>query len=118
MGAKEPNIDHCFVLNTDPSSVPLDTRSEPLNLNLRAHHAGAGVNLEVLSTEPTFQVYTGSGIDVPEVNGKAARGSRAGFCCEPARYVNAANVPEWKNMVLLKKGDTYGARIVYKAWAD
>lgn len=118
MGAKEPNIDHCFVLNTEPSSVPLDTRSEPLNLNLRAHHAGAGVNLDVLSTEPTFQVYTGSGIDVPEVNGKAARGSRAGFCCEPARYVNAANVPEWKNMVLLKKGDTYGARIVYKAWAD
>lgn len=118
MGAKEPNIDHCFVLNTDPSSVPLDTRSEPLRLNLQAHHAGSGVHLDVLSTEPTFQVYTGDGINVPEVNGKPARGPRAGFCCEPARYVNAANVPEWKNMVLLKKGDTYGARIVYKAWAD
>ncbi|EGU78011.1 galactose mutarotase-like domain-containing protein [Fusarium sp. MPI-SDFR-AT-0072] len=96
LGPQEPNIDHCFVLNTDPSSVPLDTRNQPLNLN----------------------IYTGAGINVPAVNGLPARGARAGFCCEPARYVNAANVPEWKNQVLLKKGDTYGARTVYKAWAD
>ncbi|KAF5010683.1 hypothetical protein FDECE_3143 [Fusarium decemcellulare] len=118
LGPKDPSIDHCFVVNTEPASVPLDTRKEPLTLDLKAHHAGSGINLEVLSTEPTFQVYTGGGIDVPAVDGQPARGPRAGFCCEPGRYVNAGNVPEWKNMVLLKKGDTYGARIVYKAWAD
>ncbi|KAM5351821.1 hypothetical protein ACJ41O_004544 [Fusarium nematophilum] len=116
--AKEPNVDHCFVLNEDPASVPIDTRGEPLALNLKAHHPGSGITLEVLSTEPAFQFYTGIGIDVPAVEGQPARGSRSGFCCEPGRYVNAINVPEWKNMVTLKKGETYGARIVYKAWAD
>ncbi|KAF4979853.1 hypothetical protein FZEAL_4019 [Fusarium zealandicum] len=118
LGAKEPNIDHCFILNEDPASVPIDTRSEPLALNLKARHSGSGVNLEVLSTEPSFQVYTGIGINVPAIKGQAARGPRSGFCCEPGRYVNAINVPEWRNQVLLKKGETYGARIVYKAWQD
>lgn len=118
LNEKEPNVDHCFVLNLDSASIPIDTRSEPLALNLKAHHPGSGINLEVLSTEPTFQFYTGIGIDVPEVEGQSARVARSGFCCEPGRYVNAINVPEWKNQVTLKKGDTYGARIVYKAWAD
>lgn len=118
LNKKEPNVDHCFVLNLDSSTIPIDTRSEPLALNLKAHHPESGINLEVLSTEPTFQFYTGIGINVPKVQGQAARGSRSGFCCEPGRYVNAINVPEWKNQVTLKKGETYGARIVYKAWAD
>jgi aldose 1-epimerase len=117
LGAKEPFVDHAFVLNTDPASVPIDTRGLPLVRNLAAHHPSTGIHLEVHSTEPVFQVYNGCGIDVPEVDGVPARGPYAGFCCEPGRYTNAANTPEWKNTVLLKKGETYGARIVYKAWA-
>ncbi|KAH7322813.1 galactose mutarotase-like domain-containing protein [Stachybotrys elegans] len=118
LGANEPFVDHAFVVNTDPASVPIDTRSQPLNLNLAAHHPKSGIHLEVHSTEPAFQVYNGCGIDVPAVDGLPARGPYSGFCCEPGRYTNAANVPEWKSMVLLKKGETYGARIVYKAWSD
>jgi aldose 1-epimerase len=113
-----PSVDHCFTLAADPSAVPIDTRSSPLNLNLAAHHKGSGVHLEVLSTEPAFQFYTGDGIDVAAIDGLPARGNRAGFCCEPSRWVNAPNVPEWRSQTLLKKGDTYGARIVYKGWSD
>jgi aldose 1-epimerase len=116
--ATEPFVDHCFVVATDPANIPLDTRSSPLQVNLAAHHPGTGIRLEVLSTEPAFQFYTGDGTDVPAVDGLPARGARAGFCLEPSRWVNAPNVPEWRSQTLLKKGETYGARIVYKGWSD
>ncbi|KAF7544698.1 hypothetical protein G7046_g9731 [Stylonectria norvegica] len=118
LGPTEPDVDHCFTVNTDPASVPIDTRGEPLGLNLAAHHPKTGIHLEVLSTEPTFQFYTGKYIDVPAIEGAPARGARSAFCCEPGRYVNAINVPEWRNMVVLKKGEKYGSRIVYKAWSE
>lgn len=47
-----------------------------------------------------------------------ARGARAGFCVEPSRYVNAVNVDEWRAQVLLKRGEVYGSRVVYKGWSD
>jgi aldose 1-epimerase len=118
LGPKEAVVDHAFVVNTDPATIPIDTRSEPLIRNLAAHHPKSGIHLEVYSTEPAFQVYDGSGINVPAVDGAPARGAHSGFCCEPSRYINAANTPEWKNQVLLKKGETYGARIVYKGWSE
>lgn len=113
-----PEFDRCFTTTTNPSSVPIDTRAQPLALNITAFHPKSGIHLEVLSTEPSFQFYTGDMTDVPAVEGLPARGARSAFCCEPGRWINACNVPEWKDMVVLKKGDTYGARIVYKAWAE
>ncbi|KOS18282.1 Bifunctional protein GAL10 [Escovopsis weberi] len=118
LGVPEPFIDHCFVTNPDPTLVPIDTREETLLLNAEAHHPKSGVHLQVFSTEPSFQFYTGKFIDVPAVDDAPARGSCGGFACEPSRWVNAINVPEWRGMALLKKGETYGSRIVYKAWAD
>ncbi|PSR88709.1 galactose mutarotase-like domain-containing protein [Coniella lustricola] len=118
LGATEPDVDDCFVANPDPKSVPIDTRSEPLAKLVAAYHPESKIHLEVLSTEPAFQFYTGKYIDIPAVGGLPARGARAGFCVEPSRWVNAVNEPEWKSQVLLKKGETYGARIVYKAWKD
>jgi aldose 1-epimerase len=85
---------------------------------MAAYHPKTGIHLEVLSTEPSFQFYTGDFTNVPAVEGLSAKGPRSAFCCEPGRWVNAVNVPEWKNMSLLKKGETYGSRIVYKAWSD
>ncbi|KUI66317.1 Bifunctional protein GAL10 [Cytospora mali] len=118
LGTEEPDVDDCFIVNKDPASVPLDTRSLPLTKLVTAYHPESKIHLEVYSTEPAFQFYTGKYIEVPAVGGYPARGSRSGFCVEPSRYVNALNVQEWKNMTLLKKGETYGCRIVYKAWKD
>ncbi|KAI5292618.1 hypothetical protein KEM52_006198 [Ascosphaera acerosa] len=115
LGETLPDIDDTFVMTTNPE-VPLDTRSLPLKRNAAFRHTRTGIHLEVHSTEPCFQFYTGKYIDVPAVGGCPARGPRAGFCVEPHRFVNAINVPEWRNQVLLKKGMTYGARIVYKVW--
>ncbi|EFX01372.1 aldose 1-epimerase [Grosmannia clavigera kw1407] len=117
-GATAPDIDDCLVVNEEPSSVPIDTRSSPLVRFLTAHHPQSGVHLEVWSTEPAFQLYTAGYVDLPPLGGLPARGQRCGFCVEPSRYVNAANVDAWRSMVLLKRGAKYGARIVYRAWKD
>ncbi|KAF2026695.1 aldose 1-epimerase [Setomelanomma holmii] len=116
LGEQEPDIDHCFVVNTDAKNIPIDTRSQPLNKLASFYHPESKIHLEVSSTEPTFQFYTGKHIDVPVVEGIAARKSRSGFCVEPARYVNAINVPEQKSQMLLKKGEKYGCKIVYRGW--
>ncbi|KAK7739697.1 hypothetical protein SLS53_005666 [Cytospora paraplurivora] len=118
LGAEEPDVDDCFIVNEKPASIPLDTRPQALNRLVSAYHPDSKIHLEVYSTEPAFQFYTGKYIDVPAVGGYPARGSRSGFCVEPSRYVNAPNVPAWKKQTLLKKGETYGSRIVYKAWKD
>jgi aldose 1-epimerase len=120
LGAQEPDIDDCFVVDpsTSPNSVPIDTRSLPLVGLVDAHHPESKIHLQVLSTEPAFQYYTGKYIDVPAVEGVPARGPRSAFCVEPSRFVNACNVEEWKNQVLLKKGEKYGCLIVYKAWKE
>ena len=118
LGAEEPDVDDCFVIDEAASKIPLDTRPLPLKRLVAAHHPGSGIHLEVHSTEPAFQFYTGKYIDVPEVGGVPARGKRSAFCVEPSRYVNAPNVEEWKGQVLLKKGQKYGARNVYRAWKD
>lgn len=118
LGATEPDIDDCFIVNTDPSSVPVDTRSLPLQTHVKAFHPKTKIHLEVSSTEPAFQFYTGKYIDVPEVDGLPARGPRSGFCVEPSRWVNACNDEQWKGMAVLKKGEKYGCRIVYKTWTE
>lgn len=116
LGTNEPDIDDCFVIDTEASAVPLDTRTRPLRMLAKLHHPSTGLNLEISSSEPAFQFYTGKYVDIPAVEGAPARGPRCGLCVEPSRYVNAANVPEWRSMCLLRKGQKWGAKSVYKAW--
>lgn len=117
LGEKEPDIDDCFIVNTDSSSIPIDTRELPLQKVASFYHPYSKIHLDIETTEPAFQFYTGKYIDVPAVDGLPARGQRSGFCVEPSRYVNAVNVPEYKSQMVLKKGEKYGAKIVYRGWA-
>ncbi|KAF2641205.1 aldose 1-epimerase [Massarina eburnea CBS 473.64] len=116
LGEREPDIDDCFVANTDPASVPIDTRLSPLQKVASFYHPESKIHLEISTTEPAFQFYTGKYIDVPAVDGLPARGARSAFCVEPSRYVNAINVPEYKSMVTLKKGAKYGTKMMYRGW--
>jgi aldose 1-epimerase len=116
LGLTDPDIDDCFIVNPDPSSVPLDTRPLPLHLLGSFSHPLTSVHLQVFSTEPAFQFYTGKYIDVPATESSPARPPRSGFCVEPSRYVNAPNVGEWRGMCLVKRGEVWGSRTVYKAW--
>jgi aldose 1-epimerase len=118
LGPEEPDVDHCFVVVNDPSNVPIDTRVMPLNKLASFYHPATGVHLEAHSTEPAFQFYTGKYIDVPAVGDQPARGPRSGFCVEASRYVDAINNEGWRSMVVLKRGQKYGSRTVYRAWRD
>jgi aldose 1-epimerase len=116
LGATEPDIDHCFVVDENDKDIPLDTRTRSLKPLISTYHPDTKIHLDVYSTEPAFQFYTGKHIKVPATEDTPARGSRAGFCVEPSRFVNAINVPEWRGQVLLKKGQIWGAKTVHKAW--
>lgn len=116
LGEKEPDIDDCFVANPNSSSIPIDTRNEPLQKVASFYHPDTKIHLEISTTEPGFQFYTGKYIDVPAVEGLPARAARSGFCVEPSRYVNAINIPEYKSQMVLKKGEKYGSKIVYRGW--
>ncbi|KAI1608916.1 aldose 1-epimerase [Exophiala viscosa] len=116
LGPVEPDIDHCFVVDTDTKDLPLDTRERPLKPLISVAHPNTNLHLDILSTEPSFQFYTGKHINTTATAGTPARGSRAGFCCEAARFIGAVNVPEWRNQVILKRGQVWGAKTVHKAW--
>lgn len=118
LGAKEPRVDHCFIMNPDPESIPLDTRTEPLRKCCSFYHPNTRMHFECLSTEPAFQFYTGEYIDVPATEGESAKGPRSGFCVEASRYINAVNEPKWRGQVILKKGQKWGSKTVYRGWKD
>jgi aldose 1-epimerase len=118
LAATGAHIDDVFVMETDPSKIPLDTRGLPLRRLAQFSHPGTGLHLEVHSTEPAFQFYTGKYINVPAIDGAEPHTEGAGFCVEPSRFVNAINEPAWRNMVLLKKGQIFGCKNVYKAWKE
>ncbi|KXT16428.1 hypothetical protein AC579_5112 [Pseudocercospora musae] len=118
LGAEKPDPDHCFVVNSDPSSIPLDTRSQPIKKLIELYHPSTKIHFEALSTEPAFQFYAGRFIDVPAKDGQPARGPRSGLCIEASRYVNAINHDPWRQQVVLKKGQVWGSRTVYRAWTE
>lgn len=124
-GSLGPSIDECFVLDENPSSVPLDTRGRQLRRCVAAYCPETRIHLEVTTTEPSFQFYSGDGINVPAIPDRGdghgavpARGPRSGFAVEPNRYVNAVNQPGWRNMVLLRRGQVWGCKNRYRAWCD
>ncbi|KAI4270468.1 MAG: hypothetical protein L6R38_007117 [Xanthoria sp. 2 TBL-2021] len=124
LGATEPAIDDCFVMDrAAPASCPLDTRSLPLKTLATISHPSTGLHLEIQSTEPAFQFYTGDGLYIPEAETDKgvkipSRGKRSGIAIEPSRYVDCAGREEWRGMCKIRKGQLWGARSVYRAWKD
>ncbi|KAL8980211.1 MAG: hypothetical protein Q9205_004642 [Flavoplaca limonia] len=122
--ATEPAIDDCFVMDREaPKSCPLDTRFLPLKTLATITHPNTGLHLEIQSTEPAFQFYTGDGLYIPEAETDKgvkipSRGKRSGIAIEPSRYVDCAGREEWRRMCKIRKGQLWGARSVYRAWKD
>ncbi|MDP6523723.1 MAG: aldose epimerase family protein [Kiritimatiellia bacterium] len=70
--------------------------------------------MQVLSTEPGLQFYTGNFLDGSNV-GKSGTvyNHRAAFCMEPQHYPDSPNHPEFPT-TLLKPGQTYKNTIIYR----
>ncbi len=85
-----------------------------LGLMARVYDPNSGRVLEVLSTDPGLQFYTGNFLD-GKITGKGGwkYEYRNAFCMEPQHYPDSPNHPEFPTVVL-KPGDTYKNTIIYK----
>lgn len=90
--------DHYFIIDGPPGE---------LNQGIQVFHSDSGRVLDVLTTQPGLQFYTGN--HMPErTNGKfgSMYGVRSGFCVETQGYVDAPNQSEFPSIVL-RPGEKY-----------
>ncbi|MCG6922283.1 MAG: galactose mutarotase [Acidobacteria bacterium] len=91
-------------------------RGEPgeLRLAARVFEPGSGRVLEVLTTQPGVQLYSGNFLDGTVV-GKSGRpyGKRSGFCLETQHFPDSPNHPEFPSVVLAP-GERYSETTVYR----
>jgi aldose 1-epimerase len=91
-----------------------DKRIGDLTLLAEVTEPTTGRVLEVLSTEPGLQFYSGNLLD-GTIKGKGGRvyNFRNGFCMEPQHYPDSPNHPSFPSVVL-KPGQVYKNTIVYR----
>jgi aldose 1-epimerase len=97
--------DHTFVINGRPGR---------LRFAARASESTSGRVLEVWTTEPGMQFYTGNFLD-GTLTGKAGNlyPRRSGFCFETQHYPDSPNQPSFPTTIL-RKGGRYKSTTVYK----
>jgi aldose 1-epimerase len=100
-----PGYDHNWVINK-----PLGQ----LGLMARVYEPTSGRVMEVFSTEPGLQFYTGNFLDgsITGKDGKVYQ-RRNAFCMEPHHYPDSPNKPQFPTTEL-KPGETYHNTIEYK----
>lgn len=100
-----PGYDHNFVLNH---------HGAPLALAARVTEPKTGRMMEVLTTEPGLQFYTGNFLDgtFKGVGGKVYP-RRSAFCMETQHFPDSPNHPDFPSTTL-KPGETYHSETVYR----
>ena len=92
----------------------LDRKDSNLSLAARVREPASGRVLEVLTTEPGVQFYTGNFLD-GTIKGKAGKvyQQRAGFCLETQHFPDSPNKPNFPSTIL-KPGQKYATTTIYK----
>ena len=110
IGSAKPELeraggyDHNFVLRRDgPGLVHAARAREP----------ATGRTLDVFTTEPGVQFYSGNGLE-STIMGKDNRayGRHSGFCLETQHYPDSPNHPEFPSTIL-RPGEVYRSRTVF-----
>jgi aldose 1-epimerase len=100
--------DHNYVLNK---------KSNELSFAARVYERTSGRVMEVRSTEPGLQLFSGNSLEgkTPRDVGKggAVYAFRTGFCLEPQHFPDSPNQPHFPSTVL-NPGDWYTGKTVYK----
>ncbi len=98
-------FDHCWVLNKQGTRM---------SLAATVYEPTSGRYMEVTTTEPGVQFYTGNFLDGSNVGKKGIPyEKRHGFCLETEHYPDSPNQPDFPS-VELAPGDTYTTSTVYK----
>ena len=97
--------DHNFIINDYDGS---------LRSAAKVYEPTSGRTLEVLTTEPGVQFYSGNNLDGSLV-GKSGKKyqRRFGFCLEAQHFPDSPNKPEFPSVVL-KPGQTYHQTTIYR----
>jgi len=97
--------DHNWVLNKPAGA---------LGLAARVYEPTTGRVMEVLTTEPGMQFYTGNFLDGTHVGKRGWRYEhRHAFCMEPQHYPDSPNKPQFPSTVL-RPGEVYRNTIIYR----
>ena len=101
--------DHNFVLRK---------KSAELSRAVRVVDPASGRTMDVLTTEPGVQFYTGNKLD-GSYNGKSGHGygRRSAFCLETQHFPDSPNRPNFPSTVL-RPGQEYTSRTVYAFGVD
>lgn len=97
--------DHCWILN--------QKKPGEMTFAARVSDSASGRIMEVTTTEPSIQFYSGNFLD-GTLTGKSGKpyNFRNGLCLETQRYPDAPNKPSFPTTVL-KPGETYKSTTVY-----
>lgn len=97
--------DHTFVLNKKTTTP---------ELAVTLHHPGTGRYMEVFTSEPGIQFYSGNFLN-GTLNGKKGvkYPQHAGLCLETQHFPDSPNQPNFPNTIL-RPGETYRHTTVYK----
>jgi aldose 1-epimerase len=98
--------DHNFILNKE--------KAGELTFAASAYDKGSGRFMEVFTTHPAIQFYTGNFLDGSQI-GKGGNKYvyRSGFCLETQYYPDSPNHPDFPSTVL-RPGEEYKHRTVFK----
>jgi len=99
--------DHNFVLNNQDGSLALAARlSEP----------DSGRVMEVWTTEPGLQFYTGNWLDIRDAKDDQDYIENGGLALECQHYPDSPNQPNFPS-VILQPGETYTQTTIYKFYS-
>ncbi|GGH04452.1 galactose mutarotase [Sphingobacterium alkalisoli] len=94
--------DHTFI-NPNPLSQAAAT----------AYAEDSGIQLQVYTTEPGIQLYTGNFLSADSGKSGNEYQKRGGFCFEAQHYPDSPNQPNFPNVVL-RPGEEFQSQISYK----
>jgi aldose 1-epimerase len=97
--------DHCWVLNRADGKA--------LSLAARLVEPRSGRVMEIRTTQPAIQFYSGNFLDGTLKAGNRVYRQHGGFCLEPEHYPDAPNRPDFPS-TLLRPGERYEQASVYR----
>lgn len=93
---------------------PLNSSQNKFKVAAITRSKTSGMEMEILSTQPGIQFYSGDYISKGTVGKDGCiYGPRSGFCLEPMAYPDAPNRPEFPS-VILSPGDIYEQSTEYR----
>ncbi len=105
LGGTPPGYDHCYVLK-EPGQ---------LTLAARVRDPKSGRVMEVLTTQPGMQLYTGNFLSGSEADG--GFGQHEGFCLETQHFPDSPNQPQFPSTIL-RPGQRFEQRTVHRFYTE